>query len=339
MAIVGKVFALFFMLIMAITSMIMVNSVFAQAPTPTHTPPPWWPTPTSIINADYWVDSAAGPGGTINPQISTFNYDPQTTYTFIITPNPGYKILDVVDSGVSKGAISTYTFTNIHENHDIFASFSIDPIPTITPTPTVPEFTLVPIGPSFDIPPSYSFNSKTGQFDTNNDYHIQYSTVKIIIKNQQFINQSVNDNLYYNVRMKPHNYQDSYWQELYSAGADGYPIQTLSNYTSIPIAVEGSQALGPIIPTGAATDIQVEAMIGHIGRNNTMIPYPYPYVFFGETSGWSNTQTVTLPSKTAFTASPSPTPLVPEFPLLAIPLLLTIMVVAGLLVYHKKHKR
>ena len=67
-----------------------------------------------------------------------------------------------------------------------------------------------------------------------------------------------------------------------------------------------------VIPTGATTDIQVEAMIGHIGRNNTMIPYPFPYVFFGETSGWSNTQTVTLPPKTAFTASPSPSPTVPR---------------------------
>jgi hypothetical protein len=218
-------------------------------------------------------------------------------------------------------------------------------------TPSVPEFTIVPIGPSFDIPPTYSFNSSTGLFDTNDGCHIQYSTVEIIIKNQPFSNQSANDHFYYNIRIKPHNYPDSYWNELFSAGADGYPIQTSSNYTAIPIAVEGSQALGPIIPTGATTDIQVEAMIGHIGRNNTMIPYPYPYVFFGETSGWSNTQTVTLPPKTAFTASPSPTPS-PEpqeqeqpqpepFPttLVAVVSGASLAIVgAGLLVYFKKRK-
>jgi hypothetical protein len=178
--------------------------------------------------------------------------------------------------------------------------------------PSLPEFTIMPVGPSFDIPPTYSFNSNTGLFDANDGYHIQYSTVKIIIKNQPFSNQSVDDNLYYNVRIKPNNYPDSYWQEIFSAGADGYPIQTLPNYTTIPLAVEGTQTIGTIIPTGASTDIQIEAMIGHIGRNNTMSPYPYPYVFFGETSGWSNTQTVTLPPKTAFTASPSPSPTVPE---------------------------
>jgi len=189
------------------------------------------------------------------------------------------------------------------------------------PKPSVPEFSIVPVGPPFDIPPTYSFNSRTGLFDANEGYHIQYSTVNIIIKNQLFSNQSSNDNLYYNVRIRPHNYPDSYWQEIFYAGSDGYPVQTLANYTTIPIAVEGSQAIGPIISTGATTNIEVEAMIGHIGRNNTMIPYPYPYVFFGETSGWSNTQTVTLPPKAALTVSPSPSPPVPEFSLYIILLL------------------
>ena len=190
------------------------------------------------------------------------------------------------------------------------------------PKPTVPEFSIVPVGPSFDIPPTYLFNPRTGLFDANDGYHIQYSTVNIIIKNQPFSNQSNNDEFFYNVRIRPHNYPDSYWRELFSAGADGYPVQTLSNYTTIPFAVEGSQALGPVIPTGAVTDIQVEAMIGHVGRNNTMIPYPYPYVFFGETSGWSSTQTVTLPPKSAFTASPSPSPSIPEFSWLTVLILL-----------------
>jgi hypothetical protein len=192
------------------------------------------------------------------------------------------------------------------------------------PKPSMPEFNIMPVGPSFDIPPTYSFNSSTGLFDSNDGYHIQYSTVKIIIKNQPFSNQSNGDNLFYNVRMKPHNYPDSYWHELFSAGADGFPVQTLADYTTIPISVEGSQTMGTIVPTGATTDIQVEAMIGHIGRNNTMNPYPYPYLFYGETSGWSNTQTVALPPKIAFTDSSSPS--VPElswlaiFPLLLVPL-------------------
>ncbi len=177
-----------------------------------------------------------------------------------------------------------------------------------TVKPSVPEFTVESVGPSFDIPPTYPFNSTTGLFDTNNGYHIEFSAVKIIIKNQPFTNQTNLDYLYYNVRIKPHNYPNSYWLELFSAGNDGFPTQTLSNYTTIPCSVEGAQVLGNTIPIGATTDIQVEAMIGHIGRNQTMIPYPYPYVFFGETSGWSNTQSVTLPPKTPLLLSPSLTP-------------------------------
>ncbi len=173
-----------------------------------------------------------------------------------------------------------------------------------TPLPSVPDFTIEPLGPSFDIPPTYSFNSSSRGFDINDGYHLEFSTVKIVIKNQPFTNQTNVDFLYYSVRIRPHNYPDSYWQELFSAGYEGFPIQTSSNYTVIPLSVEGTQTLGPIIPTGASTDIQVEAMIGHIGRNLTA---GYPYVFFGETSGWSNIQTVTLPPKIPFTFS-TPTP-------------------------------
>ena len=203
-------------------------------------------------------------------------------------------------------------------------------------TPSVPEFTIQPVGPSFDIPPTYTFNSSTGLFDANDGYHIQYSTVNIIIKNQPFANQSDGNNFYYNVRIKPHNYPDSYWLELFSAGNEGFPIQTSSNYTIIPLPVEGSQVFGTTIPNGETTDIQVEAMIGHIGRNNTMTPYPYPYVFFGQTSGWSNTQTVTLPPKIPFTATTTSTPSVPELTwLVIVPLLLSVFSIAVILRHRK----
>ena len=203
------------------------------------------------------------------------------------------------------------------------------------PKPSVPEFTVSPAGPSFDIPPTYSFNSSTGLFDANDGYHIQYSTVKITIKNQPFTNQTSIDSLYYNVRIKPHGYPDSYWLELFSAGADGYPIQAQGNFTIIPVPVEGAEPEGNTIPTGATTDIQVEVMIGHIGRNST---YPYSYVFLGEVSGWSSTQTVTLPPKTPFAVPTSPTPAVPELSWLAIvPLFLSVFSVA-VIVRHRKNR-
>lgn len=181
--------------------------------------------------------------------------------------------------------------------------------------PSTPQFTVELAGPAFDVPPTYSFNASTGLFDANDGYHFQYSVVNVVIQNQPyqpFTNQTKYDYLYYNVRVKPHNYMDSYWSELFHAGADGYPIQTPGNTTVIPIAIEDSQASGPVIGAGASTDIQVEAMIGHIERgsnpNATNQIEMYPYVFSGEVSGWSSTQTVNVPPKTPFTVSPSATP-------------------------------
>ena len=212
------------------------------------------------------------------------------------------------------------------------------------PTPAVPEFTVEPIGPSFEIPPTYSFNSSSGFFYVNEGYHFEYSTVEVIIKNQVFTDQTNIDHLLYNVRLKPHDYPDNYWQELFNPNLDGFPIQTSSNFTIIPIAAEGATELQYQIAAGATTDVQVKAMIGHIERgfnsNATNQIEMYPYVFVGQTSGWSDTHTVTLPPKVPITvSSPTPSPTAPEFSSWTIPLLLTIAVAAALLVYHKKNPK
>ena len=187
----------------------------------------------------------------------------------------------------------------------LITAYTVPVIAQSITKPATPEFTVELSGPAFDIPPTYTFNAGTGLFDPQESYHITYSTLKIIIKNQPFTNQTNYDFLRYNVRIKPHNYPDNYWQELFHAGSDGYPIQASGDHTIIPLPIEGSQVLGTVIPTGASTDVQVEAMIGYIGRNQT---YPYEYILYGETSGWSSTQTVTVLPKTPFMVSPSATP-------------------------------
>ena len=155
----GKVFALFFTLIMAITGTIAVNFAFAQEPT--HTPSHGYLTPLTTRVPDYLISASAGIGGTINP--NGFMYaTPGSSYRFTITPNPGYEIQDVVDrrffENISKGAITTYTVTNIYEKHEIFAIFSIASIPTITPTLT-PTLAPTPTVPEFSTPPKTSFTA------------------------------------------------------------------------------------------------------------------------------------------------------------------------------------
>ena len=56
--------------------------------------------------------------------------------TFTITPDSGYYIKDVLVDGVSVGAVSTYTFEKVVDNHTIHAAFAKNYTPT-PPTPTV----------------------------------------------------------------------------------------------------------------------------------------------------------------------------------------------------------
>jgi hypothetical protein len=83
------------------------------------------PTSSPTVYADFGVTSSAGPGGTISPSGSQFAYA-GSSQTFTITADSGYKILDVVVDGVSKGPISTYSFTDVQANHEISATFTAD---------------------------------------------------------------------------------------------------------------------------------------------------------------------------------------------------------------------
>lgn len=96
-----------------------INGVSTSTPTST-------PTPTPL--ADFWITTSAGPGGTISGGGGFTT--PGTSYTFTITPNFGYQILDVTVDGVSQGKISTYTLTNIQSNPEISATFA--PTQTLT---------------------------------------------------------------------------------------------------------------------------------------------------------------------------------------------------------------
>jgi hypothetical protein len=82
----------------------------------------------------YTITVTAGANGTITPGTKTVNYGDSPTFT--ITPNTGYKIVDVKVDGVSNaGAVAagSYTFTNVTADHTIAATFEILRF-TITPT-------------------------------------------------------------------------------------------------------------------------------------------------------------------------------------------------------------
>jgi len=73
----------------------------------------------------YTITASAGTNGSISPAGSvstTSGSDGQ----FTITPDAGYRVADVVVDGISKGAVTSYTFRQVIGNHTISASFTPD---------------------------------------------------------------------------------------------------------------------------------------------------------------------------------------------------------------------
>jgi len=74
----------------------------------------------------YTITASAGSHGSISPSGSiTVNQGSDKSFT--ITPNTGYQIDDVLVDGSSMGAVSSYTFTNVTQDHTIYATFVSDP--------------------------------------------------------------------------------------------------------------------------------------------------------------------------------------------------------------------
>lgn len=75
-----------------------------------------------ILPTDLTVYATRGENGNISPKYySVVSNGSNLTYTF--TPNPGFRMLDVIVNGKSVGAVSTYTFNNITSTQTIHAEF------------------------------------------------------------------------------------------------------------------------------------------------------------------------------------------------------------------------
>jgi hypothetical protein len=160
------------------------------------------------------------------------------------------------------------------------------------------------------------YNGKTITTTTPSRYSENF-TLDVTVRNQPFPT-SINgnaSNLYYNVQTK--GYFGGNWTQVVTNSQ----AQLNSDYTFLSIPAGA-------YPVGGQVDIQVEASIGyygyvlHLPSAGSHMAFPY-YEFIGQTSGWSNTQTVTIPA-----SSSSPTSSVPELPwFAAIPLLVSVLLI------------
>jgi len=81
--------------------------------------------------ANYTIIASAGPNGTIAAS-GDVSVNPGMDQTFIMTPDLGYHVDDVVVDGSSVGPVSSYTFNDVYEDHTISVTFAANPTYTIT---------------------------------------------------------------------------------------------------------------------------------------------------------------------------------------------------------------
>lgn len=75
------------------------------------------------------ITATAGPNGTITP-VGDNIVDHGSTLLFTMTGNTGYMVSDVLVDGVSVGAVTNYTFTNITADHTIAVTFAAASVPS-----------------------------------------------------------------------------------------------------------------------------------------------------------------------------------------------------------------
>ena len=160
--------------------------------------------------------------------------------------------------------------------------------------PSIPQFNVKFVNASYDIPITYSIDPYTGQNLTHPSYHVDNSSIELIIKNQPFV-PYVNTNTgfkiwFYDIRMKGHFAEN--WTDLYSVG--DVPVASGSQYTilsykELPYSnSSGIYVLGDSDFQFPAVliDFPVEAMMGYCQVHEAIFP---AWFFTGETSGWSDT--------------------------------------------------
>lgn len=215
------------------------------------------------------------------------------------------------------------------------------------PKPSVPEFTLRFV-PSHVVPattPTYTIDPNTGQqrilIPAHPIWHVG-DYIEIIIKNNEIFTSYFDSKqnqiaLYYNVDYKEHNEAD--WQPYTLLGVV-FGQNSTSDTTIIPF--------NQLPDKGGTIDFRVQAQIGYYTLADKA-PVPIIQGFVGQTSDWSNTQTITIPASStsptiSSTISPTVSPNEERHPvsiplIAAVGVIAVLVVLAGSLLLFRRHQR
>lgn len=204
------------------------------------------------------------------------------------------------------------------------------------PKPSIPEFTLKYSDYSYDFPPTLGIDPYTGKtIITNSGGHVENKTIDVKINNQPFTSELSNGSvvsLYYTVRFKGHYGNESDW--IYPiSGIQNWIKQTNDEYTVFTVRTNPANQI--YLPSYGEVDFQVNAHLGNVNLINGRFwgANDY-YVFDGTDSGWSNTQTITIPE--TVNTSPYPSPTVPEFSSAIVLVTMLIVLLLAISVFKRK---
>lgn len=192
-----------------------------------------------------------------------------------------------------------------------------------------PQFTVTYVDKSYDVEPIYGIDQYTGQTVVKTKgYHVQNASVVVKIKNQPFSSYDVNNSqvdLFYKISVKGH--YGNYWQEYTHYFVQSGEYSTEVYYRSVDneeytVAMFGftsnngsSSFNGHNLDVDAGeVDFRVQAYSAYFTREKVSMVIPgwreYNYVInIVSTSGWSDTQTLTIGSgEVTVTETPTPSP-------------------------------
>lgn len=134
----------------------------------------------------FTITASAGQGGSITPS-GAVSVEKGGSQTFTIKPSDNYEIEDVEVDGVSKGAVETYTISNVSENHTIAATFTEKAV--ILPDSIHEDFNnseALPAGWTVDGPSSKYYNTwKIDRYTALNSSNAAICTQNIMFKQEQ----------------------------------------------------------------------------------------------------------------------------------------------------------
>ena len=118
-----------------------------------------------------------------------------------------------------------------------------------------------------------------------------------------------------------------------------YVSGEIAYYPSDDYPLAPSTKVG-ILPSSGQVDFQVQAMIGYRTRSLAWLygRQGLPYVFEGESSGWSETQTLTIGEIPTPSPSPEPAPSLEPILILGVIALMAVFAFGLVLLYRIKRK-